>query len=197
MVADVDRESEMMKRVRTLIDTPMDIYAAPLFRSALFRMDTDYHVFFFMPHHIIWDGWSFDLLYTEMAAAYPASLLTKSSPLPPLAINYTDYAQWHAEWMKGEEFSAQLAFWKKRFAGIEGPRSLPTDHPRRPGMTGSGDVEWVHIDKALTLALHAIAKSSDATINMVAMALYSAMLADAVGSTSVIVGMPTRGRLMS
>jgi acyl carrier protein len=159
-------------------------------------MDTDYHVFFFMPHHIVWDGWSFDLLYQEMAAAYTAALRSKPSPLAPLAITYTDYAHWHAEWMKGEEFSTQLAFWKKRFANIETPRPLPTDHPRRPGMTGTGEVEWVHIDQTLAHGLHQVARRADATINMLAMALYAGMLAEAVGGNSVVVGMPVRGRLM-
>jgi hypothetical protein len=137
----------LTKRLRALVDEPMDIYTPPLFRTALFRMDKDYHVFFFMPHHIVWDGWSFDLLYQEMSAAYGAALRGKPSPLAPLAVTYADYAHWHAEWMKGDEFSSQLAFWKKRFANIETPRALPTDHPRRPGMTGSGEVEWVHIDQ--------------------------------------------------
>jgi acyl carrier protein len=191
-----DREAALMKRLRTLVDTPMDIYTPPLFRTALFRMDKDYHVFFFMPHHIVWDGWSFDVLYQEMAAAYSAAKLSKPSPLAPLAVTYTDYAHFHAEWMKGDEFQAQLAFWKKRFANIETPRALPTDHPRRPGMTGTGEVEWVHIDQTLAHGLHLIARKADATINMLTMALYAGMLAEAVGGKSVVVGMPVRGRLM-
>ncbi len=195
-VAADEREAVLMKRLRALIDAPMDIYAAPLFRVALFRMDTDYHVFFFMPHHIVWDGWSFDLLYQEMAAAYPSALQGKPSPLPPLAVTYADYAHWHADWLKGDEFSAQLAFWKKRFAHIETPKVLPTDHPRRAGMTGTGEVEWVHIDKQLAQALHDVARKADATINMLTMALYAGMLAEAVGGNSVVVGMPLRGRLM-
>lgn len=190
------REAELMKRLRALIDQPMDIYTPPLFRTALFRLDADYHVFFFMPHHIIWDGWSFDVLYQEMAAAYPAALQAKNSPLAPLSVTYTDYAQWHANWLKGDDFNTQLAFWKKRFAAIETPLSLPTDHPRRAGMTGTGEVEWVHIDKPLAQGLHEVARKSDATINMLAMALYAGLLSEAVGGHSVIVGMPVRGRLM-
>jgi acyl carrier protein len=196
-IPEASREAEMMKRLRALIDKPMDIFTAPLFRTALYKMDASHHVFFFMPHHIIWDGWSFDLLYQEMAAAYSAALQGRPSPLPPLTVSYADFADWHAAWLNGDEFKAELAFWKKRFAGIETPRALPTDHPRRPGMTGNGEVEWVHIDGALAQRLHEMAKKCDATINMVTMALYSAMLAEAVGGTTVVVGTPVRGRSMS
>ncbi len=37
----------------------------------LFRLAPDHHVLFFMAHHIIWDGWSFDLFYEEMTRAVP------------------------------------------------------------------------------------------------------------------------------
>jgi amino acid adenylation domain-containing protein len=192
-----DREAALMQRMRKLVDTPMDIHSAPLFRSAMFRMDSDYHVFFFMPHHIIWDGWSFDLLYTEMAAAYTAAREGKPSPLAPLPLSYVDYAHWHAQWLKGPEFQSQLSYWKKRFAGIDAPRGLPTDLPRRAGMTGTGEVEWVKIDRELTQKLHDVARLSESTINMLTMALYSALVSEAVGGGGVVIGMPVRGRPVS
>ncbi len=192
-----DREAALMQRMRKLVDTPLDIHAAPLFRSAMYRMDSDYHVFFFMPHHIIWDGWSFDLLYTEMAAAYPAARDGKASPLAPLPLSYVDYAHWHAQWLQGAEFQSQLSYWKKRFSGIEAPRGLPTDLPRRAGMTGTGEVEWVKIDRELTQKLHDVARQAESTINMLTMALYSALVSDAVGGGGVVIGMPVRGRPVS
>jgi amino acid adenylation domain-containing protein len=194
---EADREPALWQRMRKLVDAPLDIHVAPLFRVAMFRMDRDYHVFFFMPHHIIWDGWSFDLLYTEMAAAYPAAREGKSSPMAPLPLSYVDYAHWHAQWLQGAEFQAQLAYWKKRFSGIEPPRGLPTDLPRRAGMTGTGEVEWVKIDRELTRQLHEVAKQSESTINMLTMALYSALVSDAVGGGGVVIGMPVRGRPVS
>ena len=45
---------------------PFDLARGPLFRARLYRLAGDEHVLFFMPHHIIWDGWSFDLFYEEM-----------------------------------------------------------------------------------------------------------------------------------
>lgn len=196
-VIESEREAVLLQRMRKLVDTPMDIHAAPLFRTAMFRMDQDSHVFFFMPHHIVWDGWSFDVLYQEMAAAYPAARAGKPSPLAALPLSYVDYSHWHAEWLNGPEFQAQLSHWKKRFRGIETPRSLPTDHPRRAGMTGTGEVEWVKIDRELAQKLHEVSKQSESTINMLTMALYSALVSDAVGGGGVVIGMPVRGRPVS
>ncbi len=191
------REAELMRRMQAIIDQPMPITRAPLFRAALYRMAPEQHVFLFMPHHIIWDGWSFDLLYREMSALLPAALAGRTAALPPLPVNYLDYARWHARWMQGAECQAQVAHWKRRYAGIEAPRPMPTDRPRRAGMTGLGAVEWVHVDRPLTERLRQVALDQGATLNMLVLAVYAAMLSQAVGSPSLVVGVPVRGRLSS
>ena len=68
-----EREERLHHRLAELIDAPFDLARGPLFRVRLFRLGDTEHVFFFMPHHLIWDGWSFDLLYEEMSSAYAAA----------------------------------------------------------------------------------------------------------------------------
>jgi amino acid adenylation domain-containing protein len=190
-----EREAALMKRMEGIIDQPMPIGVAPLFRVALYRMGQQEHVFLFMPHHIIWDGWSFDLLYQEMAALYPAAVSGQPAALPPLPVTYLDYANWHAKWMAGEECRGQIEHWNKRYSNVTTARALPTDHARRAGMTGTGAVEWVHVDKELTERLRQSAQSHGVTLNMLVMSIYSAMLAQATGSRSLVLGIPVRGRL--
>jgi amino acid adenylation domain-containing protein len=194
-VVEGQREAELMTRLQAQIDQPIDVHAAPLFRVALYRLAEQEHVFLFMPHHIIWDGWSFDLLYEEMASLYAAALQSEVPILPPLAVSYVDFSHWHAQWMQGAECEAQVAFWKRRYANIVPTRALPTDLPRQAGMSGTGAVEWVRVDKNLTECLREIAKDMGATLNMLLMAAYAAMLSEALASRSLVVGVPVRGRL--
>ncbi|MBA4211885.1 MAG: non-ribosomal peptide synthetase [Polaromonas sp.] len=196
-LAEEDRESELMRRLQAAIDQPIDITVAPLFRAALYRMAPDQHVFLFMPHHIIWDGWSFDLLYQEMASLYPASLAQRPAPLPAPSVSYLDFAHWHAQWMDSEECENQITFWKQRFGRVDILRPLPTDRPRSGGMSGVGAAEWVHVDEALTEQLRHTARACDATLNMLVMAIYAAMLSEALGSRSLVLGIPVRGRPIS
>lgn len=192
-----EREAELMRRLQAIVDRPIAIDRAPLFRVALYRMAPNEHVFLFMPHHIIWDGWSFDLLYRELAELLPAAQEGRRSTLPALPVNYLDYAQWHARWMLGDDCRSQIAYWKHRYTGVETPRAVPTVHPRRPGMTGVGAVEWVHIDKPLTERLRQVAVANGVTLNMLLMAIYAAMLSQLAGSQSLVLGIPVRGRLAS
>ncbi|MBK9135286.1 MAG: amino acid adenylation domain-containing protein [Betaproteobacteria bacterium] len=192
-----EREAGLMRRLQAIVDEPITIDRAPLFRVALFRLASDEHVFLFMPHHIIWDGWSFDLLYQEMSALLAAASAGRTPALAALPVSYADYAAWHARWMQGDECRTQLTHWKRRFAPIEPPRALPTDRPRVAGMTGAGAVEWVHVGTALTERLRRVAIGHGVTLNMLIMAVYATMLSQASASRSLVLGIPVRGRLAS
>ena len=190
------REAEVLRRMQAIVDQPMPLDQAPLFRVALYRMAPEEHVFLFMTHHIIWDGWSFDLLYQELGDLYPAALQRRPPTLPAPPVSYVDYAHWHNQWLAGDECKSQIDYWTRRYAALPSDAAtLPTDHPRRPGMTGVGAVEWVRVDKALTERLRQLAVEQGATLNMVVMAVYTAMLSQAMSSNSLVVGIPVRGRL--
>jgi amino acid adenylation domain-containing protein len=189
-----ERETALLQRLQVLTDTPFDLTRAPLFSARMFRMAEDDHAFFFMPHHIIWDGWSFDILYAELSQLYRAFARGEPSPLPPLPVSYGDFAVWHAQWLDGPQFQNQVSFWRERLAQAPEARALPTDHPRRPGMSGLGRTEWIHVTKESTEAMHEVARLADATLNMTLLALYYVLLCGVAGQRDLVVGTPVRGR---
>ncbi|WP_449370529.1 amino acid adenylation domain-containing protein [Thiomonas sp.] len=191
------REGELMRRMQAIVDQPIDIHRAPLFRVALFKLAPDEHALLFMPHHIIWDGWSFDLLYSDLAACYGARQQGTVNTLPPLPVTYADYAHWQQEWLGSPAFAAQLQEWKLRMAQAPQPRAPQTDKPRSAGMSGEGATQWVRINKADTEQLRDIARQTDLTLNMLALALYGAMMAQTSGSETIVIGVPVRGRMMT
>jgi len=189
------REAQLLERMQAIIDTPIDIHAAPLFRVAMYKLAAEEHAFLFMPHHIIWDGWSFDLLYQELGSIYGALVAGKPVTLALPPVTYADYARWLAQWLNGPEAARQLQFWKTRFANAPLPKVPGTDKPRNAGMSGEGATEWVHIDRELTERLRDVARRHDLTLSMLTMSVYAAMIAAAVDSSSIVVGLPVRGRL--
>ncbi|NII54937.1 non-ribosomal peptide synthetase [Luteibacter sp. SG786] len=189
-----EREIRLMQRLQELTDTPFDLGKAPLFSARMFRLADDEHAFFFMPHHIIWDGWSFDILYNELSALYRAFVAGLPSPLAPLPVTYGDFSEWHAHWLESEAFRNQLEFWRNRLSQMGDVRALPTDHPRRPGMSGLGRTEWIRVSREDTDAMHDVARQADATLNMTLLALYFVMLSGSAGQRDLVVGTPVRGR---
>ena len=193
------REARLAQRLDELANEPFDL-AGPLVRTRMLRLAPDEHVLFLMAHHIVWDGWSFDLFYEEFSALYAAFSEGRPSPLPPLPVTYGDFSAWQADWLEGPEYAAQLeaqlAAWRERLVTRGVPRPLPTDHPRAPGASarGNGDTVWMRIDRDRTDALREVARRADATPFMVLLALYYVLLYRHVGDGFLVVGTPARVR---
>jgi len=81
-------------------------------------------------HHIISDGWSLDVLVRELRLFYAADCRGEEPQLPPLSLQYADYAIWQRQWLQGPLLDEQLQYWKERLAGAPVASQLPTDRPR-------------------------------------------------------------------
>ncbi len=198
-LADAAREARLMQRLEELTNRPFDLATAPLFRVRMFRLAPEEHVLFFMPHHIVWDGWSFDLFYDEFAALYGAFCDGREASLPALPVSYGDFAAWHTQWLQGEEYATQVrnrfAFWRDRFEANGALRALPTDTPRRDGEASlGGQTQWLTVPKALTEATREFARRHDATLYVVLLAAYAALLQRMSGATHLTIGTPVRVR---
>ena len=47
------------------------------------------------------------------------------SPLPPLSVQYADFARWQRGWLKGEVLERQLSWWREQLAGAPDLLELP------------------------------------------------------------------------
>ncbi|HSV59711.1 MAG TPA: amino acid adenylation domain-containing protein [Variovorax sp.] len=189
-----EREARLLEEMQHVADSSMDIHQAPLFRVALFKIGQEEHAFAFVPHHLIWDGWSFDLLQMEMAAIYSALVRGDAPQLPALPVTYGDYAHWYQNWLEQDECAGQLAFWKERFAKAPMPVAAQTDKPRRIGVSGEGRPHWIRIERQTSDQLRTLARNADVTLNMLMMAIYSLMMGRAIDTESVVIAVPVRGR---
>jgi amino acid adenylation domain-containing protein len=196
-----ERERRLLARLDALTDRAIDLERFPLYRTHMFRLAEDEHVFFFMPHHIIWDGWSFDLFYAEFAELYAACRERREAQLPGLPASYGEFAQWHTHWLQGsayaKQFQRELAFWRERLTRVGAPTPLPTDRPRGRSMVGRGETEWIKVPAELSERLRTLGRRADATLFMTLLAAYYALLWRFVGSTNLVVGTPVRVRASS
>jgi amino acid adenylation domain-containing protein len=188
------REDELTERMHEMADRPIDIHRAPMFHAALYRISAEDHAFVFVPHHLIWDGWSFDILQSELSTVYGALVRGEAHGLPELAVTHGDYADWYARWLTEPEAELQLRYWKDRFANSPTPKAPRTDMPRRAGMSGQGGAHWINVDKALTERLRETGQRHDVTLNMLTLGVYILMMSSIVDSRSIVIATPVRGR---
>lgn len=194
-----ERETSLLKRMQALADQLFEMEKAPLFRARMYRLGDDEHVLFFMPHHIIWDGWSFDLFYDDMAAFYRAFREGGDPVLPPLPYSYGDYAAWHQSWLNGAEAAAhreeRTTWWREYLERCGAPPPLPTDFPRKAaGTAGPAKTVVMQIPARLAATLREAASALDTTVYTLLVAAYALVVAEHGQMRNVVVGTPVRVR---
>ncbi len=146
--------------------TPFDLAAGPLIRGRLLRLAADEHILLVTQHHIVSDGWSMGVLVREFSALYTAFTRGQPDPLPPLAIQYADYAAWQRHWLQGDTLQRQVDFWHGHLRGAPALLELPTDHPRPPVQSYAGHSIAVMLPAALTAGLKSLGERHGATLFM-------------------------------
>src|SRR5204862_5035427 len=86
--------------------------------------------------------------------------------LPPVAVDYADFAVWQRD----RAPDGELAYWLSRLDGAPPVLALPLDRPRPAVQSFRGDVVGSAVDAALTGRLRALGRASGATLFMVLLA---------------------------
>ncbi|GLY26426.1 non-ribosomal peptide synthetase/MFS transporter [Micromonospora sp. NBRC 101691] len=174
--------------------TPFDLAAAPLLRALVIRLGDDDHVLHLAMHHIVSDGWSLDLLLTEIATLYGA--LRNGGPVPPPpTVSYVDYAAWQRARVDGPDAGSELAWWTGTLAGVPA-LELPTDRPRPAVQTYAGATHRFRIDADLTAGLRGLARGQRATLYMTLLTGLQALLFRHSGQRDFAIGSPVAGRVV-
>jgi amino acid adenylation domain-containing protein len=173
--------------------TPFDLAAGPLVRAVLVRLRPDDHLLAMSMHHVVSDGWSGRILQQEVRALYQAFRAGRPDPLPPLPVQYADFAVWQRRSLPGEVLDDQLAYWREQLAGSP-VLELPTDRPRPPVRSADGAVTGFTIPASIAEGLRAVARDRGASMFMTLLAGLDVLLAWYCRADDVSVGTPVANR---
>ncbi|WP_122815334.1 non-ribosomal peptide synthetase, partial [Pseudomonas viridiflava] len=173
---------------------PFDLAHGPLIRAHLLQVADERHVLLLTVHHIVADGWSMGVLTQELLALYPAFCQEQPDPLPPLAIQYADYAVWQRRWLTGERLQHQAAYWRQVLEGAPTLLTLPTDRPRPAQQDFAGASLALQLDTRLAADLRKLAQHQGVTLYMALMAAWATTLTRLSGQAEVVIGSPVAGR---
>jgi amino acid adenylation domain-containing protein len=173
---------------------PFDLAAGPPIRGRLLRIAGQDHVLVVVMHHIVSDGWSLSVLMREFAAAYSALRDGLAVSLPPLPIQYADHAAWLHEHLEGRAAQARLQEWVEHLQGAPARFALPCDRPRPALQDYRGASLDVGLDAETTRALRALGQRHGATLYMVVLAAWAAVVARCSGQQQVVIGSSHAGR---
>ncbi|WP_416972665.1 condensation domain-containing protein [Streptomyces sp. 4F14] len=192
-------EEDVYEAMYEASEIPFDLVSDLPLRAWLFALGPQEHVLLISMHHIVSDGWSLEPLTRDLARAYAARRRGAEPDMPPLPVQYADYALWQRRLLGSEEnpdslASRQLAHWRSVLDGMPQELRLPVDHPRRPMSDFAGDTIEFTLDAGLHTALTEIARTENATMFMVLQAGFAALLSELGAGTDIPIGSPVAGR---
>ncbi|WP_241153302.1 condensation domain-containing protein, partial [Pseudomonas viridiflava] len=139
-------------------------------------------------HHIIADGWSMGVVLHEVAALYGNFLRGQPSSLPPLAVQYADYACWQQHRLGGGALEQQLDLWRRTLHDAPPLLTLPTDRPRPRVQRYAGATFSSSLDTATLRALTSLGRETRGTVLNVHTAALSVLLWRYSGQLDVCIG---------
>ncbi|WP_159401461.1 non-ribosomal peptide synthetase [Streptomyces sp. NRRL F-5053] len=191
-----ERDREVERLLREHAARPFDLRRGPLLRVTFVRLSGCAHVLVLDMHHIVTDGWSKDVLAREFSALYEQAVTGTSARLGPLPVQYADYAVWQRareEWRGRAGQHADLDYWRDKLAGVS-PLELPTDRPRPPVRTSSGDEYVFSLSAELADDLATLCRERQITLFGVVVAAVQLLLSRYCRQQDIAVGTVVSGR---
>ncbi|MFG1959245.1 condensation domain-containing protein [Nonomuraea sp. NPDC049028] len=173
---------------------PFDLESGPVLRWRLYDRPDGEQIILLVGHHIAMDAWSVFQCLDELASLYVARLRGKPPDLPEVQARYTDYVRWQAAMLGGAEGARLTAYWGGRLSGAPPDFGLRTDRPRPRVRGHRGDRCAVECGAELSSALHGVADAEGATLFVVLLAGFYALLHRHTGQTDLRVATPMAHR---
>ena len=189
----LEDEADLRRYCVALARKPFDLNRGPLLRVSLLRRSDDNHVLVFAVHHVVFDGWSMGVLWSELSACYAALSREGEMSLPKLAVQYGNYAGWQREWFQNQVLQEQLEYWRRQLAGSTALQ-LMTDRPRPHVQTSRGAKRYFTLSVELSTKLKRLSHDRGATLFMALLAAFQTLLHRYTAQDDIAIGIPVAGR---
>ena len=173
---------------------PFDLNRDPLLRVTLVILNQTEHILLLTMHHIVSDGWSIGIFVRELSELYKAFVKGEPSPLPPLPIQYADFADWQHQSLTPKKMTSAITYWKQHLGGQFPVLQLPTDRLPPQVETHWGARQTLVLSKPITETLKQLSQQEGVTLFMTMMAAFKILLYHYSEQEKILVGTPIMGR---
>lgn len=168
---------------------------APLFNIKLIRWNEQKTILFIAIHHIISDGWSLEVMTSEILRTYTQIVTNGDAETEVLPIQFKEYASWINE-IQEHSLTTQKAFWEAQFQGNLPKLNIPIGTNTRPAFkTYVGTSHQYLFSKALLNALKKSAATQQVSLFTMLMSAVKVVLYKYSFQKDIIIGTPIAGRI--
>lgn len=183
------------ERMRSMAEEAFDLEAGPVFRSTLFREDTDSHILTVQLHHLVGDGWSCRLLVKELGERYGAHVRLDDSPVAPPTLEFHSYVEQRRAFRETVGGVNQLTYWEDHLRGAPPRTAMPHDFVRVGAASHVGATRTTLLNADISKRIRSIAAAERSTLFMATFAGLAVMLKRSTGQDDLVVGTPVADRV--
>jgi acyl carrier protein len=166
---------------------PFDLGRPPLWRTGILQVGQSTYLMYDI-HHVVTDAFSKGIFFKDLIKLYNGEVL------PPLKLQYKDYAEWQNSESQKEAMQLREKYWLNLFSGDLPVLRLPTDYERPPVSAFEGNSVSFRIEPGELDALYHLTQTEGVTIFMLLLGIYTVMLSKISGQTDIILGTVIAGR---
>ena len=142
----------------------------------------------FLFHHIVFDGWSYQVLFRELSA------ILAEDELPDVSLQISDIARWQQSEAAQTGLSKGLEFWSRQLMDVPALNALTTDRPRGLEQDFASAILESRFDRDLSDQIRTIAKARNVSLFAFLQAVFSLMISRWSGTGEATTGLPVSGR---
>ena len=190
-------ESDKKKELNNLIQNepriPFDLVKGPLIRANLIKLNEEDYNLLLTAHHIVCDGWSYDVMVRDLSRLYNEELEGKRSD-EKLPMQMKDYVEYLENFRQTNDYKQQEKFWLDKLSGEIPDLELPVDKNRPPIRTFNGARITGLIEEELFSKTKAICVNQKVTLFTTMLSLWGILLHKLSSQNDIITGIPAAGQ---
>ncbi len=171
-----------------------NLNTGPLVRCLLICADKESMVLSMAFHHIVFDGWSMNIILNELVKLYEGFVNNKSKVLPELKIQYKDYSAWINKLLSGENFVSLKEYWLQKFSGTLPVLNIITDKPRPKMKSFNGDIFRFDLNRDTLNKIDEVKNETKSSLFICLTAFVKLLLYKYTNQVDIILGSPVAGR---
>ncbi|MEH2195005.1 MAG: amino acid adenylation domain-containing protein [Nostoc sp.] len=168
----------------------LDLAESPLMRFTLISLGKQTYQFIWSHHHILFDGWSMQIILKEVLAFYEADHQGESLRLKP-SRPYRDYIHW----LQQQDIAQAKNFWQQTLQGFEVPILIGNSEQ---GIENRGQQTYneqtFQLSQTVTEKLQYVARQHHLTLNNLVQGAYALLLSRYSRESDVVFGATVSGR---
>ncbi len=194
-------DKEKKKAITTFVNKDsvqqFDLENGPLYRLYLIKTGGEHHYFHFAVHHMIFDGWSWQIFISELGNIYNSLIDQKSPVLPEIQFEQHDYAIWENENKHRGDNPESLKFWENKLRDAPTVLNFPYDFPRKKIPSGLGGREIIGLSPETSLKLKNFSKENKVSLYATLLSSFAFLIKKYSGENDIVIGTPVSDRPVS